>query len=145
MSRANRDETPAPARPPLVLTGRQMPPGLGRSCMSGGPVRVLIADADVWVRAALRSFLSTAPGFDIVAEAGTAAAALELARAYAPAVAVVDVQPPGVAESLALLRTLTGELDIPAVAMSTRGGLRARALAAGACRFVEKDGSPDLL
>jgi DNA-binding NarL/FixJ family response regulator len=113
--------------------------------MSGEAVRVLIADADARVRAALRSFLSTAPGFDIVAEAGTAAAALELARAHAPAAAVVSVQPPGEAESLALLRTLTGELDIPAVAISTRGGLRTRALAAGACQFVEKDGSADLL
>ena len=40
-------------------------------------VRVLIADNDARVRAALRSFLSASTGFDVVADAGSAAEALE--------------------------------------------------------------------
>ncbi|SRR5258708_4428965 len=116
------------------------------TCEDGtGAVRVLIADGDARVRTALRSFLSASPGFDVVADADSAAAALDLARELAPAVAIVGVQMRGAAEGLGLLRALTSELGIPAVAMSTQGGLRGRALAAGAREFLEKDSSPDLL
>ena len=110
-----------------------------------GAVRVLIADGDARVRTALRSFLSASPGFDVIADVGTAAAALELARQRVPAVAIVGVRLPSAPEGLSLLRAITGELRIPAVAMSIRGALRGQALAAGACQFVEKDGSPELL
>lgn len=109
------------------------------------PVRVLIADCDTRVRAALRSLLSAAPGFDVVADAGSAARALELAREHTPAVALVAIQLPGTSEGLGLLREVTGKLRVPAVAMSTYGGLRRAALAAGAHTFLEKDGSPELL
>ncbi len=108
-------------------------------------VRVLIADNDARVRAALRSFLSASTGFDVVADAGSAAEALELARKHAPAVAIVDILLPTASEGLSLLRTMTGELRIPAVAISIRGGLRSPALAAGAQEFVEKDSSPEFL
>jgi DNA-binding NarL/FixJ family response regulator len=109
------------------------------------PVRVLIADDDARVRSALRSLLSAAPGFDVVADAGRATTALELAREHAPAVAIVDILLPRAAEGLALLRAVSGDLQIPVVAMSIRGGLRGPALAAGAHAFLEKDGSPELL
>ncbi len=110
-----------------------------------GAVRVLIADGDARVRTALRSFLSASPGFDVIADVGSAAAALELARTHAPAVAIVGIQLPGAPQGLSLLRAITSELRIPAVAMSMRGGLRGQALAAGAHQFVEKDSSPELL
>jgi two-component system response regulator DesR len=116
-----------------------------------GAVRVLIADANAGVRTALRRFLSASPGFDVVADTGSTAAALELARQHAPSVAIVGVQlrstPGGLEclEGIDLLRAITGELHVPAVALSTQGGLRRQALAAGACQFLEKDGSPDLL
>jgi DNA-binding NarL/FixJ family response regulator len=109
------------------------------------PVRVLIADGDARVRAALRSLLSAAPGFVVVADADSVASALELAREHVPAVALVAIQLPGTSEGLGLLREVTGKLRIPAVAMSIAGGLRRPALAAGAHTFLEKDGSPELL
>jgi hypothetical protein len=43
-------------------------------------IRVLIAGEDARVRAALRSFLSVSPGFDVVGDAGTSALAAGLAR-----------------------------------------------------------------
>jgi DNA-binding NarL/FixJ family response regulator len=107
-----------------------------------GVVRVLIADGDTRVRAALRSLLSAAPGFDVVADAASAATALELAREHAPTVALVGIQIP---EGLGLVREVTGKLGIPTVAMSIGGNLRRPALAAGAHTFLEQDGSPELL
>ena len=109
------------------------------------PIRVLIADDDARVRIAVRTFLSASPGFEVVGEAGSAGRALELAREVTPCVAVVDVLVPDVQDGLKLLRVLTDELSVPAVAMSLSGTLRSEALAAGACDFLTKDGSSERL
>jgi DNA-binding NarL/FixJ family response regulator len=108
-------------------------------------IRVLIADEDARVRTALRSFLSASPGFDVVGDTGTCALALELVRQHTPAVAIVGIAPLCAPQGLDVLRAITGQLRIPAVAMSTQAALRRPALAAGACRFLEKDTSLDAL
>jgi len=123
----------------------------------GAAVRVLIVEDDQRVRTALRHFLSASAGFEVVGDAAGPAEALQIARDIArdaardiardaaPAVALVDVLLPDAHHGLDLLRVLTGELRIPAVAMSIHSGLRLSVLAAGACRFLPKDGVPDLL
>ena len=98
------------------------------------PIRVLIADDDHRVRTALSRLLTLTTGFDIVGTSATTDSALTLARQHRPAVALIDI-----------LRAITDELHIPAVAMSVNGGLGPRALAAGATRFVDKDSRADLL
>jgi DNA-binding NarL/FixJ family response regulator len=108
-------------------------------------VRVLIVEDDRRVRTALRAFLSASSGFEVVAGAGSAAAALDLARERAPAVALVDIHLPDLQEGLDLLTTLTCELRIPTVAISIESSMRARALAAGADQFLEKAGVPEHL
>jgi DNA-binding NarL/FixJ family response regulator len=108
-------------------------------------VRVLIVEDDSRVRAALRSFLSASDGFEVVGAAANTAAALALARDLGPTVALVDVFLPDARDGLDVLRALTGELRIPAVAISIQGGLRGNALAAGAYRFLAKDSAPELL
>ena len=109
------------------------------------PVEVLIADNDARVRAALRSFLSALPGLTVVADAADAVTALETARQRAPDVALVDVLLPTAQDGLGLVRALTAELNVPAVAISIHGWVRASALAAGANRFLDKDSVPELL
>jgi DNA-binding NarL/FixJ family response regulator len=109
------------------------------------PVRVLIAEDNVGVRAALRMFLSTHADFEVIGEAGDAVAALQLARAHKPSVALVDVLLPDASGGLGLLRALVGELGIPTVAISISGEVGGSALAAGAYQFLEKDGSPERL
>jgi DNA-binding NarL/FixJ family response regulator len=109
------------------------------------PVRILIADDDLRVRTALRNFLSASPGLEVVGDAAGAAAALDIARARAPDVAIVDVHLPNSCDGLDLLRALTGELGIPAVAMSIHSSARTSALAAGAYQFLDKDSAPELL
>ena len=108
-------------------------------------VRVLIVEDDPRVRLALRRFLSEADGFEVVGDAADAVAGLELARERGPAVALVDILLPHAGDGLGLLCSLTGELGIPAVAMSIHGGLRGRALAAGAYRFLDKESAPEHL
>jgi len=109
------------------------------------PIAVLIADDDARVRAALRTFLSAAPDFDVVGDAGCAEAAVEIAREHEPVVALVDILMPEVSDGLGLIRTLTRELRIPAVAISMDPGVRAVAISAGATAFLSKGSPPELL
>ena len=109
------------------------------------PIRVLIADDDHRVRTALSTLLTSTAGFDIVGASANTDSALTLARQHRPAVALVDVLLPEAPDGLGLLRAITDELHIPAIAMSVDGGLRNGALAAGATLFFDKDGTADLL
>lgn len=106
---------------------------------------MLIADDDQRVRTALTVLLTSWPGFDIVGSCATTDSALALARRDRPTVALVDILLPEASDGLALLGTITGELHIPAIALSIDGGLKSSALAAGAMCFFEKDGRPDQL
>lgn len=108
------------------------------------PLRILIVEDDPRVRTALRAFLSEG-GFEVVGDAATAATALQMARERAPDVVLVDVLTTHGPDGIELLRTLTGELRIPAVAISIHGGVRGDALAAGAYSFLDKDSAPELL
>lgn len=106
---------------------------------------MLIADDDRRVRTALSTLLTSTTGFDIVATSATTDNALALARQHRPTVALIDILLPEAHDGLELLRAITDELHIPAIAMSIDGGMRTRALAAGATRFLDKDSTADRL
>jgi len=112
------------------------PPILHRS---GMPIRLLVVENDVRVRAAIVQTIALEPDLVMVAEAGDATTALVLAGNADPAVALVDVLLPDDVTGLALVRALSQRPGCAVVAMSVRGGLRAAALAAGAVAFVEKE------
>lgn len=63
--------------------------------MSAPPIRVLVADDHAVVREGIRGVLGGEPGFLVVAEAATAADAIELAAAHQPDVVVLDITMPG--------------------------------------------------
>ncbi|MFL5493532.1 MAG: response regulator [Gemmatimonadales bacterium] len=63
--------------------------------MSGGTVRVLVADDHAIVRTGIRHVLEGEPGFAVVAEASTGPEALALALELRPDVAVLDISMPG--------------------------------------------------
>jgi DNA-binding NarL/FixJ family response regulator len=109
------------------------------------PIRVLIADDDHRVRTALSALLTSSAGFDIVGTSATTDCALTLARQHRPTVALIDILLPEAPDGLGLLRAITNELHIPAIAMSIDGGLRKSALAAGAASFFDKDSRADQL
>src|SRR2546423_1319495 len=58
-------------------------------------VRVLLAEDDVDVREALAALIETESGLDLVALAGDAGEAVELALRHRPDVALLDVRMPG--------------------------------------------------
>lgn len=107
-------------------------------------LRLVVADDDPRVRVALDSTLSAVPGIDVVATCALAAEVAVQVRVRRPDVVLVDVQLPDATTGLTLLADLA-RAGVPAVAMSWSGGLRARALAAGAVAFVEKDGAAEAL
>lgn len=107
------------------------------------PIRVLIADDDHRVRTALSTLLTSSTGFDVVGISATTDGALTLARLHRPTVALIDILLPQASDGLGLLAAMADELHIPAIAMSIDGGLRARALDAGASSFVDKDTSAE--
>ena len=109
----------------------------------GRPIRVLVADDDARVRAAIGRTIALEPGLVVVAAAAGAVAALALAERTGPSVALVDMLIPDEAAGLALVRSLAQRPGCAVVAMSVRGGLRGAALAAGAVAFVEKAGDID--
>jgi len=116
---------------------------VARNCRE--PIRVLIADDDHRVCAALSTLLTSLTGFEIVGTSATTDSALTLARRHQPTVALIDILFPEAPDGLGLLRTLTDELHVPTIAMSIDGGLRISALAAGATGFFDKDGTADML
>ena len=72
---------------------RGQPPGSRHQRHGGAPVRIVLADDTVLLRAGLAELLRI-EGFDVVGEAGDAPELLELVRAELPDVAVVDVRMP---------------------------------------------------
>jgi len=60
--------------------------------MSSESVRIMIVDDHAVVRLGLSNLLARQPGWDVVAEAGTAADAIRLANEYQPDVIVMDIR-----------------------------------------------------
>jgi DNA-binding NarL/FixJ family response regulator len=140
----------------------------------GGQVRVLIADDQVLVRAALATLLDSQPGMTVVGQAGTGEEAVQLARRLAPDVVLMDIRMP-VLDGLAATRRILGQPGPagpgPAVEGVAPGGGRAgrgggeaaspprvivlttydldeyvyEALRAGACGFLLKHAPPEEL
>ncbi|MFD5747326.1 response regulator [Streptomyces sp. NPDC127033] len=103
-------------------------------------ITVLLADDEHLIRGALASLLALEDDITVVAQAGTGDAALELARAHRPDVAVLDLQMPGL-DGLAVaerLRTLAPACASVIVTGHARPGALKRALSVGVLGFVSK-------
>jgi len=81
-------------------------------------VRILIADDHEVVRIGLASLLDRQPGFSVVAEAGSGAEAVRLARRERPDVVVMDIRMPD-GSGIDACRTITSELPSTPVVMLT--------------------------
>jgi two-component system response regulator DesR len=107
------------------------------------PLRILVADDETTIRAALSALLSLEEGFEVVADAADGREAIEQARRHRPDVAVLDLEMPGLDGIAVVAELRRASPDSAAVVLSGRGRpahLRG-ALEAGALAFVAK-GAP---
>ncbi|NUP67518.1 MAG: response regulator transcription factor [Nonomuraea sp.] len=109
-------------------------------------IRVLLADDQTLVRAGFRSILSDEDDIEVVAEAGTGAAAVEGAREHRPDVVLMDIRMPEL-DGLEATRRIAGDpaLDCVKVIILTTFDLDDYvygALRAGAGGFLVKDTEP---
>ena len=117
------------------------------SAPSSPPLRILLVDDHPLVREGLRSRLQTEPGYEVVAEAGSADEALIALKQAAPDLALLDV---GLRQgsSIELARALlaqTPALRVLMFSMYDNPEYVQRALEAGASGYVLKDASVEAL
>lgn len=111
-----------------------------------GVIRVMLVDDHALVRSAIRAALA-APGVEVVAEAGTAEAALEQVALVRPDVILVDIDLPGM-DGLQLVRELAARLPEAHIVMLTVSTAERDVLEAmrrGASGYLTKDLSPEAL
>jgi two-component system KDP operon response regulator KdpE len=112
--------------------------------MTNANTKVLVIEDDRLIRRLLRSVLPSR-GF-VVIEAETGAAALDLLRAEAPDLIILDLGLPDM-NGLGLLRHIRGESNIPIVVLSYTGAVttKVEALESGASDYVTKPFNADEL
>jgi two-component system, NarL family, response regulator NreC len=111
-----------------------------------GPLRVVLADDHVVVRAGLRALLER-DGLQVVAEAGTGEDALRLSQEHEPDVAVLDLSMPGMNGLDAgreILRS-TPRTGVVLLTMHIEDYQVAAALRAGIRGYVSKTQCPEVL
>ncbi|MDF4251944.1 response regulator transcription factor [Streptomyces sp. WMMB303] len=116
--------------------------------MTGGTVRLLLADDHPVVRAGLRAVLETEPGLAVVAEAATAEEAVALAGAGGIDVVLMDLQFGAGMTGAEATAAITARPGAPRVLVVTTYGTDADALPAieaGATGYLLKDAPPDEL
>ena len=119
---------------------------------TGSPVRIVVADDQVLVRAGLATLLDSQPGLSVVGQAGTGEEAVLLTRKLVPDVVLMDIRMP-VLDGLAATRRIVADAR-------ARGGPPVRvvvlttydldeyvyeALRAGASGFLLKHAPPEEL
>jgi two-component system, NarL family, response regulator DesR len=111
------------------------------------PIRLLLADDQAMVRAALAALLSLEPDFEVVAEVGRGDEVVAAATEHRPDVALLDIEMPGL-DGLAAAAALAHEAPGVRVIMLTtfgRPGYLRRAMESGALGFVVKDAPAEQL
>ncbi|MGW6917150.1 response regulator [Kitasatospora sp. NPDC054939] len=121
--------------------------GQVRGAGGSGAVRVLLADDDALLRAGVGLVLGTEDGIEVVGEAGDGLRAVELCRALAPDVVLMDVRMPGIDGVEATRRIVAEGLPVRVLVLTTfhHDEYVWGALRAGADGFLLKRASPERL
>jgi NarL family two-component system response regulator LiaR len=104
---------------------------------------VLITDDHTLVRQGIRALLAAQPDIEVVGEAATGEAAVELAREHAPDVALMDVLMPGMGgiETTRRLKEVSPRTQVLILTSSHEEEHLLPALRAGALSYLLKDAS----
>jgi DNA-binding NarL/FixJ family response regulator len=108
-------------------------------------VRVLVVDDQRPFLEAARLVVDATPNFEVVGEAASGEAAVELASSLAPDLVLMDLNLPGMDGVEATRRILAASPATAVVALSTEVGLATRAVAAGAAFISKSEFDPDRL
>jgi two-component system response regulator DesR len=105
------------------------------------PIRLILADDQDLVRGGLTALLNLEPDVDVVAQVGRGDQLLAAVREYAPDVALVDIEMPGLDGIEAVRQVVDAKLPTRCMIVTTFGrpGYLRRAMNAGALGFVVKD------
>jgi len=108
-------------------------------------ITILLADDQPLVRMGLRRIFDRRHGFDVVAEAGDGAEAVEIARKQRPDVIVMDMRMPGTngAEAIRQIRTLDNPPPVLVLTTYDDNETVHEAVTAGAAGFALKDSSAE--
>jgi DNA-binding NarL/FixJ family response regulator len=104
-------------------------------------IRVVLADDQPLVRAALQMVITDTPGIDVAGEAGTGAEAVELAGSLRPDVVVMDIRMPGMdgIQATRLITAAPGTARVVVLTTFDDDEYVYAALRAGASGFLVKD------
>lgn len=104
-------------------------------------IRILLVDDHPLVRDGLRARLEAVPGFEVVAEAGSAAEALAAAREHAPALVLMDINMRGTngIDATAAFTAQCPGIAVLILSMHDKQEYVSQAMAAGARGYVLKD------
>lgn len=107
--------------------------------MTGGKIRVVIAEDQRMVLGALAALLSLEQDIEVVAQASDGAAALVMVRQHEPDVLITDVEMPQMS-GLEVARLLQGQAKARVIVLTNfaRAGYLRRALEAGVTGYVLK-------
>lgn len=107
-------------------------------------IRVLIVDDHAVVREGIRHVLTIDEGFEVVGEAATAEAAIELCARVHPDVVVLDITMPGMSglDAAARMQALTPNAKLLVLSMHDHEEYVTQSVRAGASGYVRKDSSP---
>jgi two-component system response regulator DesR len=110
-------------------------------------IRLLLAEDQGMMRGALALLLNLEPDIEVVAQAGTAAEAMEAAREVRPDVALLDIEMPDGSglDTAAMLREQVPGCRMLILTTFGRPGYLRRAMEAGAAGFLVKDGPVEQL
>ncbi|WIB61013.1 response regulator transcription factor [Curtobacterium sp. MCLR17_007] len=110
------------------------------------PIRVVLADDQVLIRAGLRALVDAEPGMTVVGEAGDGDAAVQIATRERPDVVLMDIRMPGI-DGLAATRRISADpalADVHVVVLTTfeEDDYVFEAIRGGAAGFLVKDTEP---
>ena len=111
------------------------------------PIRVLMADDHILVRAGFRALLENLEGIQVIAEGCDGQEALRLIKEHRPDVALLDIAMPGLngLEVAARVRKSCPEVAVLFLSMHANEEYVAQALQAGAAGYLVKNAAPSEL
>ena len=112
-----------------------------------GPIKVMIVDDHPMVRQGLRTFFSTCPDIEVIAEAANGLEAVQKCFQCPPDVVLMDMMMPGMDGVTATAKVLEACPDARVIVLTSfvDPDTVKRVLEAGAISYLLKDASPDKL